>query len=103
MVTSERAFARRRVSTHRSSASCPLTERAFDDLCRIVNVPLHFAKDIPTDLAASISNRLARPQQKAVAVVRREESVVGIVDPARWTHSRAKTHRPTFLPVSNRE
>src|SRR5207244_1418963 len=64
---------------------------------------VRFAKDIPTDLAATIGNRLARLEQKAVVVVHRDATIVGLVDPTKWTHSRAKSHRPAFLPVGNRE
>jgi hypothetical protein len=35
-----------------------LTEKAFEDLCHLVNVPVRFAKDIPNDLVATIMERL---------------------------------------------
>jgi hypothetical protein len=76
-----------------------LTEPAFDDLCRALAVPVAFAKGIPADLVARIAARLSMLHQQTIVPVCREDVVVGIVDPLKWTGSRAKTRRPHYEPV----
>jgi hypothetical protein len=78
-----------------------LTEKAFEDLCNLVSVPVRFAKDIPTDLVATIMERLKVVHQQTVLPIHRDDVVVGVVDPRKWTHSRAKEKRPHYLPVTN--
>jgi hypothetical protein len=78
-----------------------LTERAFEDLCKIVKLPLSFAHEIPGDLVVLIVERLKQLHQQTVVVVRHEGTIVGLVDPLRWTKTRALTQRPHFQPVSN--
>ena len=78
-----------------------LTEKAFEDLCQLVNVPVRFAKDIPTDLVATIMERLKVLHQQTVVPIHRDDVVVGLVDPRKWTHSRAKESRPHYVPVTN--
>lgn len=78
-----------------------VTERAFEHLCGLVKVPVSFAREIPSDLIAAIVERLKRLHQQTVVMVHRDETVVGLVDPLRWTKTRAKTRRPHYRPVSN--
>jgi hypothetical protein len=80
-----------------------MTEPAFDDLCALLKVPVNFVKGVPLDLRATIVDRLAREHQQLVVPVHRDGIVVGIVDPQKWTRSRAKgeTNRPRFEPVTN--
>ena len=78
-----------------------LTEKAFDDLCNLVGVPLTFAKGIPTDLVSIIVERLKTFQPQLIVPIARDHTVVGIVNPRKWTHSRAQAHRAEFRPVSN--
>ena len=78
-----------------------LTEKAFEDLCQLVTVPVRFAKDIPTDLVATIMERLKVLHQQTVVPIHRDDVVVGLVDPRKWTHSRAKESRPHYVPVTN--
>jgi hypothetical protein len=78
-----------------------LTEKAFEDLCQLVTVPVRFAKDIPTDLVATIMERLKVLHQQTVVPIHRDDVVVGLVDPRKWTHSRAKESRPHYSPVTN--
>ncbi len=78
-----------------------LTERAFDDLCAIVKLPVSFAKVIPTDLTSTIVQRLKRHHQQTVVLITRDRTVVGIVDPLKWSHrgSPQGTRRPHYQPV----
>jgi DNA repair photolyase len=78
-----------------------LTEQAFEDLCQLVNIPVRFAKNIPTDLVATIMERLKVLHQQTVVPIHRDDVVVGLVDPRKWTHSRAKESRPHYVPVTN--
>jgi DNA repair photolyase len=78
-----------------------LTEKAFEDICHLVNVPVRFAKDIPNDLVATIMERLKVLHQHTVVPIHQDDVVVGLVDPRKWTHSRAKESRPHYVPVTN--
>jgi len=77
-----------------------LTEKGFEDLCKIVKVPVNFAKIIPADLVVSIIERLKFLHQQTVVPISRDDVIVGIVDPMKWTHSRAKVRRPQYLPIT---
>ncbi|GEM_PF-6023650 len=83
------------------SRAYTLTEKAFDDLCALVELPADFAKRIPTDLIAAIVERLKYLHQQTAVLIARDATIVGIVNPAKWAHSRAKVHRPHYLPVGN--
>lgn len=63
-------------------------------------MPVNFAKAIPTDLAATVVDRLKGLHQQIVIPIHREDVVVGIVDPLKWTRSRAKARRPVYQPVT---
>lgn len=79
-----------------------LTEKAFDDVCTVLDVPARFARHVPRDLLTIIVDRLADLHQQTVVAVARDDVIVGMVDPARWSGAR-KTSRPHYLPVSNGE
>ena len=66
-----------------------ITERAFRDLCGLLRVPFDFAQEIPTDLAAAVVKRLASMRQHVVVPCCRDETVVAVVDPAKWAHHRS--------------
>lgn len=80
-----------------------LTEKALDDLCTILDTPIPFAHRIPADVLALLVGRLRLLHIQSIVLIVREGVVVGMLDPAKWTHSRAKIHRPTFRPVTNGE
>jgi hypothetical protein len=84
-----------------NGVSYHLTEKAFDDLCTLLSIPVKFAKGIPTDLVEKIVNRLRDLHQETVVVIHRDEVVVGILSPQKWLRSRAKIHRPCYMPVTN--
>lgn len=86
------------------------TEKAFDDLCHILEIPITFAKDIPHDLVATIVERLKMRRQQTIIPVHRDDLVVGVIDPMKWSRSRAKENpteekkqRPLFAPVPTQE
>jgi hypothetical protein len=57
-----------------------------------VQVPARFAQAIPSDLVATIVRRRKRLHAQHVVLVCRDDTVVGLVDPAKWTHTRARVH-----------
>jgi len=77
-----------------------LTSQGFADICRLVKVPPKFASSIPLDLTAEILDRLKVLHQQAALVIRRGNVIVAVVDPLKWTQSRAKQRRPRYEPVS---
>lgn len=79
-----------------------LTEKAFDDICAVLGVPARFARDVPRDLLSMIVDRLGNLHQQTVVAVARDNVIVGMVDPAKWSGSQ-KSARPHYLPVSNVE
>ena len=84
-----------------------LTERAYHDLCNVINIPRAFGTDIPPDLAATVVQRLKARHQQALVLVSRGDTIVSLVDPLKWVKGRetaakerAKNYRH-YLPVPN--
>jgi hypothetical protein len=84
-----------------------LTERAYHDLCAIVNIPLTFGTDIPPDLAAIVVERLKARHQQALVPVSRGDTIVSLVDPLKWKSRRETSAQErtknyaNYLPVPN--
>jgi len=79
-----------------------LTEHAFDDICTILDVPQRFAHEITRELFTITVDQLAPLHQQAVVLVVRDDVIVGVVDPAKWSGGR-QSIRPHYLPVTNLE
>lgn len=77
-----------------------MTEKAFEDVCTVLSVPPKFARGVTRELFTIIVDRLGRLHQQAAVVVVRDDTVVGVVDPAKWSRARGTT-RPHFEPVAN--
>lgn len=87
-----------------SGTKYDMTENAFDGLCAVLAIPLQFARQVTLELFGIIVDRLGRLHQQAVVIVIRETVIVGVVNPAKWSHTRANaTSRPHFEPVRNIE
>ena len=84
-----------------------LTERAYHDLCNMINIPLAFGTDIPPDLASTVVQRLKARHQQALVLVSRGDTIVSLVDPLKWVKGRETTAKertknyPHYLPVPN--
>ena len=68
-----------------------LTERAYHDLCNMINIPLMFGTDIPPDLASTVVQRLKARHQQALVLVSRGDTIVSLVDPLKWENA-ARNH-----------
>lgn len=79
------------------------TEKGLDDLGSVLKIPTQFAHTIPTDLLATIVGRLKQDHARSVVLVTRDDVLVGVVDPLKWTGSRARSHPPQFRPVTGVE
>lgn len=78
-----------------------LTEKAFTDLCKVLGVPPKFAKEIPTELTVTIVDKLKSLHEQQIVLIYRDNVVVGVINPSKFLHSRAKKQRPHYLPVTN--
>jgi hypothetical protein len=78
-----------------------VTEKAFGDLCKLVKLPVSFALGIPTDLVATIIARLKSLHHQSIVAIHRDTTVVGLVDPCKWSHSRGRTSGPYYHPVTS--
>lgn len=84
-----------------------LTEKAYHDLCKMINIPLAFGTDIPPDLASTVLQRLKARHQQALVLVSRGDTIVSLVDPLKWAKGRETTAKertknyPHYLPVPN--
>ncbi len=79
-----------------------LTEKAFDDIGAILDVPPRFAREITRELFTIIVDRLGQLHQQAVVLVVRDGIIVAVVDPAKWSGN-SRNARPHYEPVSNLE
>jgi hypothetical protein len=84
-----------------------VTEKAQCDLCKILGIPIEFAFGIPTALTATNVQHLSSVQQQSVIVVARENTIVSVIDTAKWADGKdkpaneRKKKKPPYLPLSN--
>jgi hypothetical protein len=81
-----------------------MTEKAHNDLCKILRIPINFAHDVPMDLISTIVERLKSDHQQSVIIVARGGIIVALVDTLRWATRRGEGRtkkRPHYTPVTN--
>ena len=84
-----------------------VTEKAQCDLCKILHIPIEFVWGIPTALTATNVQHLSAIQQQSVIVVAREDTIVSVIDTAKWAEGKNKPanerhkKKPPYLPLSN--
>jgi len=81
-----------------------MTEPAHRDLCQLLRIPIGFTYDIPTDLTATIVQRLKLLHAQSVIVVARGDTIVALVDPLKWAPRRGEGRmkkQPHYMPVTN--